>query len=55
MKDKYFLLNGRSYPDTVTSGPLGDAVRGWRESFLTTALPAIIKHSSRQKGSSAHF
>jgi len=22
MKDKYFLLNGRSYPDTVTAGPL---------------------------------
>jgi FtsP/CotA-like multicopper oxidase with cupredoxin domain len=22
MKDKYFLLNGRSYPDTVTQGPL---------------------------------
>jgi FtsP/CotA-like multicopper oxidase with cupredoxin domain len=22
MKDKYFLLNGRSYPDTVTLGPL---------------------------------
>jgi FtsP/CotA-like multicopper oxidase with cupredoxin domain len=22
MKDKYFLLNGRSYPDTVTDGPL---------------------------------
>jgi len=22
MKDKYFLLNGRSYPDTVISGPL---------------------------------
>src|SRR5262249_38806525 len=22
MKDKYFLLNGRGYPDTVTSGPL---------------------------------
>jgi hypothetical protein len=22
MKDKYYLLNGRSYPDTVTSGPL---------------------------------
>jgi FtsP/CotA-like multicopper oxidase with cupredoxin domain len=22
MKDKYFLLNGRSYPDTVQSGPL---------------------------------
>ena len=22
MKDKYFLLNGRSYPDTVTPGPM---------------------------------
>jgi hypothetical protein len=22
MKDKYFLLNGRSYPDTGTPGPL---------------------------------
>jgi FtsP/CotA-like multicopper oxidase with cupredoxin domain len=22
MKDKYFLLNGRSYPDTITQGPL---------------------------------
>jgi hypothetical protein len=22
MKDKYFLLNGRSYPDTIASGPL---------------------------------
>jgi FtsP/CotA-like multicopper oxidase with cupredoxin domain len=22
MKDKYFLLNGRSYPDTVHSGPM---------------------------------
>jgi hypothetical protein len=22
MKDKYFLLNGRSYPDTVTEGPM---------------------------------
>jgi hypothetical protein len=22
MKDKYFLLNGRSYPDTVSAGPL---------------------------------
>ena len=25
MKDKYFLLNGRSYPDTVTLGPLETA------------------------------
>ena len=22
IKDKYFLLNGRSYPDTVTAGSL---------------------------------
>ncbi|MGR5513711.1 hypothetical protein ACPV4Q_22695, partial [Vibrio diabolicus] len=22
MKDKYFLLNGRSYPDTVSTGPM---------------------------------
>src|SRR5262249_26690466 len=22
MKDKYFLLNGRSYPDTITAGPI---------------------------------
>ena len=26
MKDKYFLLNGRSYPDTVNSGPMTDPV-----------------------------
>jgi len=26
MKDKYFLLNGRSYPDTVTPGPHADGV-----------------------------
>jgi FtsP/CotA-like multicopper oxidase with cupredoxin domain len=25
MKDKYFLLNGRSYPDTITNGPLQTA------------------------------
>ena len=30
MKDKYFLLNGRSYPDTVTPGPMADAVDGRR-------------------------
>ena len=26
MKDKYFLLNGRSYPDTVTPGPLATQI-----------------------------
>ena len=37
MKDKYFLLNGRSYPDTVTPGPLADAVGGRREPLLAAA------------------
>jgi FtsP/CotA-like multicopper oxidase with cupredoxin domain len=41
MKDKYFLLNGRSYPDTVTPGPLAtnsaDGVFHYSQ-----PLPAII-------------
>ena len=41
MKDKYFLLNGRSYPDTVHAGPLetqsADAVQ-----HFSQPLPAII-------------
>jgi FtsP/CotA-like multicopper oxidase with cupredoxin domain len=41
MKDKFFLLNGRSYPDTTTPGPLGsmssDGV--WHYS---QPMPAII-------------
>jgi hypothetical protein len=41
MKDKYFLLNGRSYPDTVTPGPLAtqttDGVMHYSQ-----PLPAII-------------
>ena len=41
MKDKYFLLNGRSYPDTVTAGSLqtvsADGVR-----HDSQPLPAII-------------
>jgi FtsP/CotA-like multicopper oxidase with cupredoxin domain len=41
MKDKYFLLNGRSYPDTVTPGPLqtqsADGVR-----HFSQPLPSII-------------
>jgi FtsP/CotA-like multicopper oxidase with cupredoxin domain len=41
MKDKYFLLNGRSYPDTVTPGPLqtqsADGV-----SHFSQPLPSII-------------
>jgi FtsP/CotA-like multicopper oxidase with cupredoxin domain len=41
MKDKYFLLNGRSYPDTVTAGPLqtqsADGV-----THFSQPLPSII-------------
>jgi FtsP/CotA-like multicopper oxidase with cupredoxin domain len=41
MKDKYFLLNGRSYPDTVAAGPLqtqsADGVK-----HFSQPLPSII-------------
>jgi FtsP/CotA-like multicopper oxidase with cupredoxin domain len=41
MKDKYFLLNGRSYPDTVTPGPLATETVDGRQHF-SQPLPAII-------------
>jgi len=41
MKDKYFLLNGRSYPDTVTLGPLFTQSSDGRTHF-SQPLPAII-------------
>jgi len=41
MKDKYFLLNGRSYPDTVTPGPLQTQTSDGRSHF-SQPLPAII-------------
>ncbi len=48
MKDKYFLLNGRSYPDTVTPGPIAtqstDGVMHYSQ-----PLPAIITLTSGQK------
>jgi hypothetical protein len=48
MKDKYFLLNGRSYPDTVTAGPLqtqsADGV-----SHFSQPLPSIINIPAGQK------
>jgi FtsP/CotA-like multicopper oxidase with cupredoxin domain len=41
MKDKYFLLNGRSYPDTVTPGPLAtQSVDG--QMHFSQPLPSII-------------
>src|SRR5436853_3182701 len=48
MKDKYFLLNGRSYPDTVTPGPLetqsADGVNHYAQ-----PLPAIINIPAGKK------
>jgi len=41
MKDKYFLLNGRSYPDTVTPGPLETQTTDGSNHF-SQPLPAII-------------
>jgi uncharacterized cupredoxin-like copper-binding protein len=41
MKDKYFLLNGRSYPDTVTPGPLQTQTADGASHFAQP-LPAII-------------
>jgi FtsP/CotA-like multicopper oxidase with cupredoxin domain len=41
MKDKYFLLNGRSYPDTVTAGPLATVSTDGSQHF-SQPLSAII-------------
>jgi FtsP/CotA-like multicopper oxidase with cupredoxin domain len=41
MKDKYFLLNGRSYPDTVSPGPLQTQSADGVNHF-SQPLPAII-------------
>ena len=41
MKSKYFLLNGRSYPDTITPGPMGTQSSDGRVHY-SQPLPAII-------------
>jgi FtsP/CotA-like multicopper oxidase with cupredoxin domain len=41
MKDKYFLLNGRSYPDTVTPGAMQTQVTDGTSHF-SQPLPSII-------------
>jgi FtsP/CotA-like multicopper oxidase with cupredoxin domain len=48
MKDKYFLLNGRSYPDTVISGPL-QTVSSDGKSHFSQPLPAIINIPAGKK------
>jgi len=41
MKDKYLMLNGRSYPDTVTAGPLATQSTDGALHY-SQPLPAII-------------
>ncbi|MBV9479127.1 MAG: multicopper oxidase domain-containing protein [Acidobacteria bacterium] len=41
MKDKYFLLNGRSYPDTVTPGPQATQSSDGRMHY-SQPMPSII-------------
>ncbi len=41
MKDKYFLLNGRSYPDTIATGPL-QTMSADGKSHFSQPLPAIV-------------
>ena len=41
MKDKYFLLNGRSYPDTTSAGPQATQTSDGRMHY-SQPLPAII-------------
>jgi FtsP/CotA-like multicopper oxidase with cupredoxin domain len=48
MKDKFFLLNGRSYPDTVTPGPLETQSADSRNHF-SQPLPSIINIPAGQK------
>lgn len=48
MKDKYFLLNGRSYPDTVTAGPLTTQSADGVNHFAQP-LPAIINIPAGKK------
>ena len=47
-KDKYFLLNGRSYPDTVDPGPLRRS-RPTASTHFSQPLPAIINIPARRK------
>jgi len=48
MKDKFFLLNGRSYPDTVTPGPLETQSADGRNHF-SQPLPSIINIPAGKK------
>jgi FtsP/CotA-like multicopper oxidase with cupredoxin domain len=48
MKDKYFLLNGRSYPDTVTLGPLSTPAADGVDHF-SQPLSSIVSMKAGQR------
>jgi FtsP/CotA-like multicopper oxidase with cupredoxin domain len=48
MKDKYFLLNGRSYPDTVATGPMETQTTDGANHF-SQPLPSIISIPAGKK------
>jgi hypothetical protein len=48
MKDKYFLLNGRSYPDTVTTGAL-QTVSADGTNHFSQPLPSVINITAGQR------
>jgi hypothetical protein len=48
MKDKYFLLNGRSYPDTVSQGPLQTQSADGVNHF-SQPLPALVNIKAGQR------
>jgi hypothetical protein len=50
MKDKYFLLNGRSYPDTVAPGPQA-TVTSDGQMHYSQPLPAVINIPAGGKAS----
>jgi hypothetical protein len=50
MKDKYFLLNGRSYPDTVAAGPQA-TITSDGQMHYSQPLPAIINIPAGGKAS----
>jgi len=50
MKDKYFLLNGRSYPDTVAPGPQATITTDGKMHY-SQPLPAIINIPANGKAS----
>jgi FtsP/CotA-like multicopper oxidase with cupredoxin domain len=50
MKDKYFLLNGRSYPDTVAPGPQA-TISSDGQMHYSQPLPAIVNIPAGGKAS----